>query len=182
MTPTETLPPWTLLTTESTITAAQSLKVLSWQASETSIFGIVQSLSSPEHYRSVSIHQGKSHCSCMGSLHAIVCSHALALLMEANKTQDCMPFVRMLLDGIEMTRESPYIPYSGLSNYDYLVGGIPVGALVGIFGTPKAGKSILATQMAWSFLQMEKNALLVDTEGGAGDFGFGEWLNDYNNR
>lgn len=72
---------------------------------------------------------------------------------------------------------------SMLKGINNLVGGLPVGSLLGIFGVAKSGKSILAFHLVYDKLLEEdsdSNALIFDTEGS--EFTYIEWLEILNER
>lgn len=63
-----------------------------------------------------------------------------------------------------MTVPDAYIP-TGIGAFDRLVGGMPTGSLIGIYGPPSVGKSTLLLQLAFAGLRNGGNAMIVDTEG-----------------
>src|SRR6266568_434695 len=150
--------PWELLASKHTIEKARHVKVLECSVRKSGILGAVQRVSEPEELRIVTITQdGQAHCSCLGNLHAI-CSHVIAVLVQAaqlNPTETISLIKRIL--GESMTDESSAFLPTDIINFNTLVGGIPVGAMFGIYGAPATNKSILAAQLAYTFLELGAN-------------------------
>src|SRR5712664_563640 len=176
-------PPWNLLASPSVLQKALSLQVLSFSLTTDSLFAIVLSGTDNTKTYSVTIRNGKCLCSHeFGSLNSQLCSHAIASLMEAAKENDISLLVQELLTETKIMTEPPYIRVPDLAGFNSLVGGLPIGALFGVYGAPQTNKSILFTQMAWTLFPFGTNALLIDTEGSAGAFSLNEWVNAFNKK
>src|SRR6266699_421703 len=175
--------PWNLLASQSVIKRAPLVKIEHLRISRAGILGIVQRVSDPNLTRIVTItHDGLCTCSCEGSYNN-VCSHLLAVLMLAaiRAPQETINIIRYVL-GEEKPLRNAYIPTTDLLNFNSLVGGIPVGALFGIFGVPAINKSLLSLQLSYTMFGFGANALLVDTEGGSGAHSLPFWVERFNKR
>src|SRR5437660_4836709 len=179
----QTQPPWNLLASPSVIQKALSLHVVSFSLTQESLFSIVLSGTDNNKTYSVTIRNGTCLCSHeFGSLNSQLCSHAIAGLIEAAKENDISHLLESLLSETKNMPEPPYVRVPQLAGFNSLVGGIPIGALFGVYGAPQTNKSILFQQMAWTLFPFGTNALLIDTEGGAGAFSLNEWVTAMNKR
>ncbi len=175
--------PWNLLASESVIKRAPLVQLIHFCVRKSGILGVVQRVSDPSLTRIVSItYDGFYTCSCEGS-YSNVCSHILAVLMHAVKEapKETIVIIKYML-GEEYRMRNAYIPTQDLLNFNSLVGGIPVGALFGVFGVPATNKSLLSLQLAYTFFNFGTNALLVDTEGGSGAHSLPFWVDRFNKR
>ena len=175
--------PLNLLASQSVIKRADLVKVLSIRVSKAGILGVVQRVSDPSLTRIVSItYDGLYVCSCEGSYNNI-CSHIVAVLIQASirAPQQTIDIVRYMC-GEEYKMRNAYIPTQDLLNFNSLVGGIPMGALFGVFGVPATNKSLLSLQLSYTMFGFGANALLVDTEGGSGAHSLPFWVDRFNKR
>lgn len=122
------------------------------------ITGTVISSSSETQYTPSVRLDGTFRCGCPYSgFHEKLCSHIAALLLKAD--EQAKPF-------IEALTKRPKLPFTyypaNLEPFNDLIGGLPIGSALGIYGPFTSGKTILTLQLAFS---VNGNALFIDTEG-----------------
>lgn len=137
-----------------------------------SLYSIVKSKNG---LHSVVISDDHYSCSCKYFFYRDgMCSHLVALSIynkEYNK------YMQRFLKGVKMIPK--YIPTS-LTSINELMGGLPRGSAIGVYGTPASGKSIMTIQMLFEIIKyyktlseekkdksLLKNCLIIDTEGGS---------------
>lgn len=103
-------------------------------------------------------------------------------MMKASEENDISQLLRELLDEKKTMQDPPYVRVPQMAGFNSLVGGLPIGALFGVYGAPQTNKSIMFTQFAWTLFPFGTNALLIDTEGGAGSFSLNAWVEAFNKR
>ena len=143
-------------------------------STEHSIYATVQSCNSGELYTPY-IHYGDINCGCQKHYYSQkICSHVMTLLNHNPK------FKEKVFVGEKMIPE--YIRAARLKAINRLMGGIPVGSPVGIYGKAQAGKTILAFQLLFEVLNKNpsQNAIVVDTEGSSHTLA--EWHPKFNKR
>jgi len=127
-----------------------------------SVFGLVRSNISGKLY-TPSIINGEAYCSCKCLYYTErLCSHVKTLIRLLNTN---------IIGESEMIPK--YIPTS-IKAINSLMGGLPVGSAIGVYGTPASGKSILTTQMMYEIIKyykteknLKRSAMIIDTEGGS---------------
>jgi len=178
-------PDWlSLIATPKLIERSLKVNVLRVSVRPSGILGIVNRVSHPGETRIVSIlHDGTTVCGCEAGRFNRICVHLLATIIAAYNLSPTrsVEIVKRIVQKDDLPMKQSFIE-TDLNNFNSLVGGVPIGALVGIFGMPATNKSMLSQQLAYTFFGLGANALLVDTEGGTAAHGLPKWLSTLNKR
>jgi hypothetical protein len=167
-------------------TAAQWLKANThtldfWDANADQIWGVVTSGGSGNKYTVSLTSDGRATCGCAYSWigPGRFCSHLCALLLKMPQVvvaQRLEAMVRIQHDDepfplpsvTQMKGDFGYLTTT-IPAFNDLMGGLPYGTMMGLYGPAGTGKSIIAIQAAFETLaQRPGDALFVDTEGGYG--------------
>ncbi|MEM3390441.1 MAG: ATPase domain-containing protein [Candidatus Bathyarchaeia archaeon] len=127
---------------------------------------------------SVDVETGKFFCSCEDyTFRKTLCKHVLALLRQMKKS-DPDTFSRFIasLDGEGKPSMLETYVKTDVESLDRVILGVPKGAVFGIVGEPKVGKTFLSYQIAVNAVRGGCRALFVNTET---DFPTEEIFNKY---
>lgn len=152
-----------------------------WDATGDQVWGVITSGGSGKKYSVSLTTDGRATCGCAYSWigPGRFCSHLCALLLKIPQTilaQRVEAMVRVEHDDepyptppvTQMKGDFGYLTTT-ISAFNDLMGGLPFGTMLGLYGPAGTGKSIKALQDCFETLaQKQGDALIVDTEGGYG--------------
>ncbi|MEM3390611.1 MAG: ATPase domain-containing protein [Thermoproteota archaeon] len=127
---------------------------------------------------SIDVESGKFFCSCEDyTFRKIMCKHVLALLRHIKKSDPATfsQFIESLNGAGKSSTLETYIR-TDVEALDKIILGVPKGAVFGIVGEPKVGKTFLSYQIAANAVREGGRALFVNTET---DFPTEEIFNKY---
>ena len=157
---------------EDLVNKAKGLAILSSDVDDTSVMARVG-----EHLVEVRTDGGYT-CDCEDAAYRKrVCKHVIKILIDSRFANVAEKFLRTYMGG---SLEGKYIRFhpTGLNEVDKLIGGMPEGYLVGLYGPSESGKTILAYQiMAKLARKNNTNILVFDTEGALSQYEL--WLDKF---
>jgi len=161
------------------------------------ITGVVTSSNGKTKYSPSVKSNGEYNCGCAGmQFHkGKLCSHVTALLEKAGESST--PFIKAILNNTVFKQEESQskatqpaittVQYvfrylqTSLKGFNELVGGLPIGSPMSIYGPHQAGKTILLSQLGYDVTrQLGGNMLIVDDEGSG--FSYMAWKDIFDKR